>query len=312
MLLEIRTQCMSAFYKIETITELHEAFGYKKPHHPLISVIDLSNVAIAKDMLHLKISTSFYSITLKTKTSQLFRYGREYFDFSEGFLLGIAPNQIIEIDETSEKGDMAGWALYFHPDLIRGYGVMDKITDYRFFSYDTKEALHLSDKEKVTLTDVVTKLIEEYESNIDEYSQDVLVSNIELLLNYIKRFYGRQFLTRKQQNSTTLGQFKHLLKDYFESDAVIEHGLPKVSYFADKLHFSDSYLSDLLQKETGSKAKDLIHLYVIEKAKTNLTNTDKSISEIAFELGFEYPQYFSRLFKNKTGITPKEYRVGLN
>ncbi|KXX66905.1 AraC family transcriptional regulator [Flammeovirga sp. SJP92] len=303
---------MSSFYTIHSISELHEAFGYKKPNHPLISVINLAEVAISKEMLHLKIGTPFYAITLKTKVAHPFRYGREYFDFSEGYLFGIAPNQIIEVDETSEKGELEGWALYFHPDLILGYGLYDKISDYSFFSYETKEALHLSDKEKATLNAILEKIVEEYESNMDEYSRDVLVSSIELLLNYIRRFYGRQFLTRKNQNTTILSRFKRLLKDYFHSDAVIENGLPKVSYFAKQLSLSDSYLSDLLQKETGCTAQDIIHLHVIEKAKTDLVNTNKSVSQIAFALGFEYPQYFSRLFKNKTGKTPKEFRVGLN
>lgn len=303
---------MSDFLIIHTITELHEIFEHKKPDHPLITVIDLSDVKIPKEVLHLKISSPFYNINLKTKTSKLLRYGREYLDFSEGVLLGIAPNQIIEIDETSEKGDLAGWALYFHPDLIRNYHLMDKISDYGFFSYETNEALHLSEKEKVTLNDIISKIKEEYESNIDEFSQDVLVSNLELLFNYINRFYSRQFLTRKSQNTTIVSQFNRLLNDYFDSEDVIKHGLPRVHYFAEKLHFSDSYLSDLLKKETGKNAQDTIHFHVIEKAKNRLINTDKSISEIAFELGFEYPQYFSRLFKNKTGLTPKKYRVHLN
>ncbi|WP_044205753.1 AraC family transcriptional regulator [Flammeovirga sp. OC4] len=303
---------MNSFYKINSISELHESFGYKKPNHPLISVIDLSEVAITKEMLYLKIGTPFYAITLKTKVAHPFRYGREYFDFSEGYLFGVAPNQIIEVDEVSEKGELEGWALYFHPDLILGYGLHDKIGDYSFFSYETKEALHLSDKEKATLNNILEKIVEEYESNIDEYSRDVLVSSIELLLHYIRRFYGRQFLTRKQQNTSILSRFKKLLKEYFQSKIVLENGLPKVSYFAEKLSLSDSYLSDLLQKETGSTAQDHIHLFVIEKAKTDLVNTDKSISEIAFHLGFEYPQYFSRLFKNKTGKTPKQFRVDLN
>ena len=303
---------MSHFLKIHTITELHDAFGYKKPCHPLISVIDLSEIKISEELLGLKIGTPFYTITLKTKTAQLFKYGRSYFDFSEGFLFGLAPNQIIEIDETSEKGDMEGWAVYFHPDLIRGYSLSDKLSDYGFFSYDTKEALHLSEKEKSTLYDIVSKIIEEYESNLDEFSQDVLVSNVELLFNYIKRFYSRQFLTRKNVNTTIVEQFNTLLKIYFNSDLIFNDGLPKVQYFAQELCLSNSYLSDLLKKETGKNAQDTIHHYVIEQAKNRLINTNKSVSEIAFDLGFEYPQYFSRLFKRKTGQTPKAYRAYLN
>lgn len=303
---------MGIFLKIDTITKLHEAFSYSKPEHPLVSVIDLSEVAISEEMLNVKIGTPFFNITLKTKTSQLFKYGREYFDFSEGFLFGISPNQIIEIDETSKKGDTEGWALYFHPDLIRGYDLMQKITDYGFFSYDTKEALHLSEKERITLNDIVSKIKDEYQSNLDEFSQDVIVSNIELLFNHIKRFYSRQFLTRKTQNTTVLHKFNHLLRMYFNTNIVRNNGLPTVHYFADKLMLSDSYLSDLLKKETGKSAQENIHFFVIEKAKNILINSDKSISEIAYELGFEYPQYFSRLFKSKTSQTPKQYRLNRN
>lgn len=303
---------MGNFIHIDNITELHNAFYYKKPKHPLVSVIDLSQIRIREDQLHQKIGTSFYNITLKTKTSQLFRYGREYFDFSEGFLFGVAPNQILEIDETCEKGDIEGWALYFHPDLIRGCGLMGKIQDYGFFSYETKEALHLSDKEKETLNDIVAKIEDEYQSNLDEFSQDVLVSNIELLLNYIKRFYSRQFLTRKHQSTSVVSKFNKLIKSYFNSEKIKENGLPTVHYFADNLNLSDSYLSDLLKKETGKNTQENIHIFVIEKAKTMLVDSNKSVSEIAFELGFEYSQYFSRLFKKKTGQSPKAYRVTLN
>lgn len=303
---------MSTFLAIKTITQLHEIFGYKKPNHPLITVLDLADVEISSEFLHKKVGTPFYNITLKTKTSQLFKYGRDYFDFDEGFLFGLSPNQIVEVDETSEKGEMQGWALYFHPDLIRGYPLMEKISDYGFFSYETKEALHLSDKEQETLKNIILKITEEYDSNIDEFSQDVLVSNIELLFNYIKRFYSRQFLTRKAQNTTVLSQFQKLIKTYFTSEAIQLSGLPKVHYFAEKLNLSDSYLSDLLKKETGKNTQEHIHNFVIEKAKNRLVNSNVTVSEIAFELGFEYPQYFSRLFKNKTGQTPIEYRNQLN
>lgn len=303
---------MENYIHITDITALHQAFDSKKPEHPLVSVIDLAEVSIHEDMLHQKIATSFYNVTFKTKTAQIFKYGREYFDFSEGVLFGVAPQQILEVDETSEKGDMEGWALYFHPDLIRGYGLMGKISDYGFFDYETKEALHLSDKEKATLNDIVVKIKEEYQSNIDEFSQDVLVTNIELLLNYIKRFYSRQFITRRHQNTSVLSKFNQLIKTYFASEEINSKGLPSVHYFAERLNLSDSYLSDLLKKDTGKNTQEHIHIYVIEKAKNMLINTSKSVSEIAFDLGFEYPQYFSRLFKKKTGTTPKEFRTHLN
>ncbi len=301
---------MSDYFKINSISEIHEYFNYSKPNHPLVTVLDLSKIEIPEEVLGKKLATPFYSISLKNKLGKPFKYGRNYFDFSEGALFGIAPNQVIEVDEASGKGDLGGWALYFHPDLIRGYGLMEKISDYGFFSYETNEALHLSEKEKNTLNEIIRKITEEYESNIDEFSQDVLVSNIELLLNYIKRFYSRQFITRKSQNTTIVSQFEHLIKSYFENDHLT--GLPSVHFFAEKLHISDSYLSDLLKKETGLNAQDSIHSYVIELAKNDLINTDQSVSQIAYALGFEYPQYFSRLFKNKTGQTPKDYRLSLN
>ena len=303
---------MDNFIHIETITQLHDAFKSGKPQHPLITVFNLSDVAISPDMLHKKIRNNFYSITLKTQTHLSFKYGREYFDFAEGFLFGLAPNQIIEVDETAKKGDMKGWSLYFHPDLIRSSPLMEKITDYGFFSYQTNEALHVSEKEKQVINDIIEKIIDEYSSNIDDFSQDVLVSNIELLFNYIKRFYSRQFITRKQKNTSILSKFKKLLREYYVLNIVENKGLPTVKYFANRLHLSDSYLSDLLKKETGKSAQENIHLFIIEQAKNELINTNKSVSEIAFELGFDYPQYFSRLFKNKTGNTPKEYRMNLN
>ncbi|WP_245907000.1 AraC family transcriptional regulator [Reichenbachiella versicolor] len=299
-------------FGINTITELHEVFGYKKPKHPLISVINLSDVEISERFLNSKVGFPFYNITLKTKTAHPFKYGREYFDFSEGSLFGTAPNQLVEIEETCEKGEMEGWGLYFHPDLTHGYNLIDKLSDYAFFSYETKEALHLSEKEKSTLNNVVSQIIEEYESNMDEFSQDLLISNLELLFNHVRRFYSRQFLTRKSQNISIVTKLKKLLKEYYNSNQISVNGLPKVHYFAEKLNLSSSYLSDLLKNETGKNAQDTIHTYLIEKAKNNLLNTNKSISEIAFELGFEYPQYFSRFFKKETGLTPKGFRLDEN
>lgn len=299
---------MGKYITIDNISAILNAFHYKKPEHPLVSVIDLSQVRFTDEMLHQKVATTFYNITFKTKTAHPFKYGREYFDFAEGVLFGIAPHQVIEMDETSEKGDMEGWSLYFHPDLIRGHSLMNGISDFRFFAYETNESLHLSEKEKSVLNEIVQRIQDEYQSNLDDFSQDVLVSHIELLLNYIKRFYSRQFITRKTQNTTYVSKFRKLIKQYFDSEKVQRFGLPTVHYFASELNLSDSYLSDLLKKETGKNTQENIHVFVIEKAKNLLINSDDSISEIAYELGFEYPQYFSRLFKKKTGMTPLNYR----
>lgn len=303
---------MSNFHHIDNLTDLHEFLGLKKPEHPLVTVIDLSEITLRESMLGQKITSSFYNITMKTKVAMQFRYGRQYFDFAEGTLFGIAPDQYMEIDEVAEKGEMEGWSLYFHPDLVRGSGLLDKLENYGFFDYQTNEALHLSDKEKETLNQLIVKITEEYAANLDSFSKDILVSNIELLLNYINRFYTRQFLTRQSSHSDVLTRFQKLLKAYFNDEQLHKKGLPKVSYFAKALHFSDSYLSDLLKNETGKNTQEHIHHYLIEKAKNRLLRSTDPVSEIAFDLGFEYPQYFSRLFKKKTGMTPVEWRSGVN
>jgi AraC-like DNA-binding protein len=237
------------------------------------------------------------------------RYGRQTYDFQEGSLVCIAPKQVITMDnEIEKKEDMMGWGLFFHPDLLRGTSLGNKMNDYTFFSYEASEALHLSDKERQILYDCILKIESELEENIDNHSQNLIVSNIELFLNYCLRYYGRQFITRKPSNLGTVAQIEKLLINYFKTEKLKEKGLPTVKYLADNVHLSASYLSDLLKKETGMNAQDHIHYYLIEEAKNVLLNTDNSVSEIAYSLGFEYPQYFSKLFKQKTGQTPIEYR----
>lgn len=201
-----------------------------------------------------------------------------------------------------------GWGLFFHPDLIRGTSLGNKMKEYTFFSYEVNEALHLSDKEKQTLLDCVNKLENELTENIDKHSQTLITSNIELLLNYCSRYYDRQFITRKKANTDLLVRFENSLSSYFNSHELQKKGLPSVKYFAEQLFLSPNYLSDLLKKETGKNAQDHIHYYLIEEAKNNLLNTNDSVNEIAYKLGFEYPQYFSKLFKSKTGMTAVEYR----
>lgn len=201
-----------------------------------------------------------------------------------------------------------GWGLFFHPDLLRGTSLGMKMKDYTFFSYETSEALHLSDKEKEILYDCIQKIETELQENIDHHSQTLIVSNIELLLNYCQRYYGRQFITRKNSNRDIVAQVENVLKGYFFSDTLKMEGLPTVSDLADKVNLSPNYLSDLLKKETGMNTKDHIHHFLIEEAKNILLSSNKSVSEIAYELGFEYPQYFSKLFKQKTGNTPQEFR----
>jgi AraC-like DNA-binding protein len=237
------------------------------------------------------------------------RYGKQPYDFQDGSLICIAPKQVLTIDnEVEKKEDRMGWGIFFHPDLIRGTSLGAKIKDYTFFLYERNEALHLSEKEKTTLHDIVKKIDLELSENIDKHSQTLIVSNIELLLNYCSRYYDRQFITRKRANSDYLVKFENLLNNYFQSPESIKKGLPTVRYCADNLYLTPNYLSDLLKKETGMNAQEHIHNYIIEESKTILLNSNHSVGEISNELGFEYPHYFSKLFKTKTGMTPIEYR----
>ncbi|HMT35047.1 MAG TPA: helix-turn-helix transcriptional regulator [Chitinophagaceae bacterium] len=298
---------MNPIIQLHNISDINN-FVKSKTNHPLVAVVDFSK---ADDYIEdgTRIIADFYSIMFKNNCANKLRYGRQTYDFQEGSLICIAPKQVLTMDnEVEKKDDMMGWGLFFHPDLIRGTSLGNKMNDYTFFSYETSEALHLSDKEKQILYECVQKIETELQENIDNHSQNLIVTNIELLLNYCLRYYGRQFITRKNNNSNTVSQIENLLKGYFKSDKQKEKGLPTVKYLADHVHLSASYLSDLLKKETGMNAQDQIHYYLIEEAKNILQNSDNSVSEIAYSLGFEYPQYFSKLFKQKTGQTPVEYR----
>lgn len=298
---------MKPIIQIKSISEINK-FVQGVTKHPLVAVVDFSKLDEQMEE-GTRISCDFYSIMFKNYCANNMHYGRQSYDFQEGSLICIAPKQVITMDtEIVKKEDMMGWGLFFHPDLLRGSSLSQKMNDYTFFSYETSEALHLSDKEKQILYDCVMKIENELQENIDNHSQTLIVSNIELLLNYCSRYYGRQFITRRNSNTNTVTQIEKLLKEYFKSDKLKEAGLPTVKYLADNVHLSASYLSDLLKKETGMNAQDQIHYYLIEEAKNILLNTDNSVSEIAFSLGFEYPQYFSKLFKQKTGHTPIEYR----
>lgn len=296
---------MGEIIHLKTITELNRALQQTAPSHPLVAVVDFTKVeeSFAKGT---RISTDFYSIMFKNYCSNKIKYGRQFYDFQEGNLICIAPKQVVVFDDEVENvTNKMGWGLFFHPDLIRGSSLSSKMNDYTYFSYDTNEALHLSEKEKQTLFDCISKIENELQENIDNYSQTLIVSNIELFLNYCSRYYGRQFITRKNANRDTIAQIENILQAHFSSE---NSQLPTVKYLADKVHLSPSYLSDLLKKETGMNAQDHIHYCLINEAKNKLLNSNKSVSEIAYSLGFDYPQYFSKLFKQKTGTTPLEYR----
>lgn len=299
---------MNGIIHLQSITDLHKLFNLGNSQHPLVAVLDFSKVSEHVNQ-NSKISTDFYSIMFKNYCKNNIKYGRKTIDFQDGNLICIAPNQTIEIDnEIEHKENMLGWGLFFHPDLIRATSLNDKLKSYTFFNYEVSEALHLSDKEKNILLECVQKIQSELQENIDVHSQHIIVSTIELLLNYCSRFYGRQMITRSQTNKSIIAQIEHILTNYFAEAKVKEQGLPTVKFLADNVNLSPSYLSDLLKKETGKNAQEHIHFYLIEEAKNYLINTDKNINEIAYSLGFEYPQYFNKLFKQKTGNTPMEYR----
>lgn len=298
---------MEQIVHLRSISDINR-FVQGKTSHPLVAVIDFTKADqhIEDGM---KITADFYSVMFKDYCANKLRYGRQPFDFDDGSLLCLAPRQVLTMDTAVEKKEnKMGWGLFFHPDLLRGTSLTDKMGEYTFFSYDASESLHLSEKERQVLYDCVQKIEVELLENIDVHSQTLIVSNIELLLNYCARYYGRQFITRKGGNVGILTQVERLLAEYFKRSDLSAAGLPTVGYLADNVHLSPGYLSDLLKRETGLGAQDHIHYHLIERAKNILLGTNCSVSEVAYSLGFEYPQYFSKLFKLKTGQTPIEYR----
>ena len=294
-------------YKVESIGKLHSLLGLPKPKHPLISLIDASQIQVTEEEIGSKVIYNFYMISLKDKSCGV-EYGRNSFDFDEGVMVFSSPGQAYSPTKVIEKGEIQGWMLYFHPDLIRNTNLGKIIDEFSFFNYDVVEALHLSEDEELTIDTTVSNIKSEYSQRIDNHSQRVIVSNLELLLNYCLRFYERQFNTRVNQSKDVVGQFESDMKEYFRKEMHLESGLPGIQYFADLAHLSQHYFSDLIKKETNRTPKDHINDFVIEKAKNLLLGTEQSVSEIAYDLGFNYPHYFTRLFKSKVGHTPNEYR----
>nr|WP_321357918.1 helix-turn-helix domain-containing protein [uncultured Draconibacterium sp.] len=294
--------------KVESIPAIHRMLNVQAPQHPLISVVDVSKLKITEDLVGVKVSGDFYYIGLKNAECGS-HYGRNDYDFNDGVLAFTAPNQVIAAKSTTDFDQEQGWMLFFHPDLIRGSNLGQNISKYSFFSYDTHEALHLSDAEKQTLNDCVRKIEEELNSGADNYSQDVIISCLELLLNYCMRFYARQFDSRTKQNRDVLIKVESVLEECMKVDQLEKYGFPSVAYLADKVNLSQNYLSDLLRKETGRSAKEHINGVLINHAKSKLLlYKDSTVAEVAYSLGFKYPHYFIRLFKAQTGLTPKQYR----
>ncbi|MDN5215097.1 helix-turn-helix domain-containing protein [Fulvivirgaceae bacterium BMA12] len=293
---------------IDSITKAQKLFGMPRPKHPLVSVMWARDFPDFSQFKGLKFNTDLYMVSLKDGITGSMGYGRNTYDFSEGTMVFSKPNQVLFSEDKKIADDAKGWMLVFHPDLIRKSELSKTIGNYSFFDYEVHEALHLSEDEKAILTDLVLKIEIEINQNIDKHSQKLIISTIELILDYCNRYYDRQFYVRANLNQDHISEFEMFLKDYFSSEKPSKLGVPSVKYCGEVLNMSPNYLSDLLKKETGKSAKDHIYAFVINRAKNKLLGTTESISGIAYDLGFEYPQHFSKLFKKETGMSPVKYR----
>jgi Response regulator containing CheY-like receiver domain and AraC-type DNA-binding domain len=296
---------MDEIFKLESVSQYNTLMG-QETLHPLVSVINCSNSEMIQ---YMRMNLGLYAIFLKNVKCGDMRYGRNNYDYQKDTLLFVAPGQIIGFVNIGEYFQPQGWALVFHSDLIRGTSLSHKMKEYTFFSYEVNEALHLSDKEEQIVLDCLNKIDFELRQSIDKHSRTLIVSNIELLLNYCIRFYDRQFITRANANSDILVKFEKILDDYFQSEKPQTLGLPSVEYFANQLFLSANYFGDLIKKETGKSAQEYVYLKLMDIAKEKVLDTTKSINEIAYELGFKYSQHFSRMFKKNVGYTPTEYRL---
>lgn len=293
---------------IETISEYNDTLGVETLH-PLVSVIDLSR---SKPMKHMRHTFSFYVVFLKDEKNCDVLYGRQRYDYQKGSVISMAPGQVIGIEDTGEVFQPKGWALCFHPDLIRGTTLGRNMKEYSFFSYEVNEALHLSQKERAIFIDCLEKIQHELQYSIDRLSKRLIATNIELLLDYCLRFYERQFVTRSNVNHDILTRFERLLDDYFTGEQAGSNGLPSVKQCANELCLSPNYFGDLIKKETGKTAQEYIQFRLIDIAKERILDPSKSLSQVAYELGFQYPQHFTRLFKKVVGQTPNEYRTQIS
>lgn len=298
-------------YKFESLSDFHRVLGLPKPLHPLISLINNKDGKIKPgDQFPEQFILSFYKISYKPNLHGKFKYGQHYYDFDEGGLFFLSPNQVS--GTTDRNIDYSGFTLFIHPDFFLSYPLAKQIRKYGFFSYATHEMLNLSAQEKEIIITVATIIEMELNSRIDDFSQDVIISQIELLLNYANRFYKRQFITRKAVNNDLLQNMEELLDEYFAGEKSLNNGIPTVQYVSERLNLSPSYLSDMLRSLTGQSAQQHIHHKLIEMAKEKLSATSLSVNEIAYQLGFEHSQSFSTLFKTKTNLSPLEFRRSFN
>lgn len=297
-------------YKFETLSEIHRIFGLPAPLHPLISLIENKNNDLDASKVPASFIHCFYKISYKKNLSGKLKYGQHFYDFDEGGMFFTSPNQVSSNAENN--GDHTGYTLLIHPDYLMNYPLAKKIKEYGFFSYSANEALHLSDTEKTVIISIFKNIENELQSRIDDFSHDVIISQIESLLTYSNRFYRRQFITRKAVSHDLLHRLEEILEYYFKDEHTLKHGLPTVQLLAEQLNLSPGYLSDMLRSLTGQNAQQHIHNKLIEKAKEKISTTNLSISEIAYELGFEHPSSFNKLFKSKTKLSPSEFRESFN
>lgn len=303
---------MSQIIHIRTIAQIHKSLGLPPPMHPLISLISIDESVTSYDYGDFTYVYDFYQIALKSGIQGDIAYGRNHYDYDQGSMVFTKPSQAQQYSNIESVETERGWVLLFHPDLIRRSGLAGQMESYSFFSYDTNEALHVSEREKQILSELVAQIKEEYSQNIDKHTQRLIVSNIELILNYCTRFYERQFIIRQNHNLDLMEKVDGILREYFESDSAVERGLPTVKYLSEAMCMSSNYLSDMIKNATGRTAQQYIQDHVIDRIKNALLGTNEQVSQIAYSLGFEYPQHLSKLFKAKTGMTPVEYRKSMN
>jgi len=299
--------------RIKTISEFHRSRGLPQPEHPLVSVVNYEDIQRPADIGDVNWVFDFYQISLKRGMNAKLKYGQQEYDFDEGIMFFISPNQVFRVEpELHSETKRSGWMLLVHPDFLWNTPLAQLIKQYDFFDYSVNEALFLSKKEEDTINSITANIRQEYHANIDAFSQKIIVSHVETLLNYSERFYERQFITRKAPHHIVLHRMEELLNAYFAGDDVISKGLPTVQFIAAELNVSPNYLSRLLKTLTGQSTQQFIHDKLIDKAKEKLSTTNLSVSEIAYELGFEHPQSFTKLFRNKTSLSPLEFRQSFN
>ena len=298
--------------RLKTISEFHKLRGLPAPKHPLISVINFDDMTEHTKVGKQSLLFDFYMISVKRNMDHKYRYGQKDYDFDEGVMFFMAPHQVLSVIREEQGKNSSGWMLMIHPDFLWNTSLSTSIKRYEFFDYSVNEALFLSEDEEIKILHIIENIKQEYQSNIDPFSQNIIISQLETLFNYSQRFYQRQFITRKKASHQFLEKLEIFLNEYFEGKLTMENGLPTVRLLSEKLNMSTQYMRGLLKSVTGQTTQQIIHEKVIEKAKERLSTTDLTIGEIAYELGFEHSQSFNKLFKAKTNISPREFRKSFN